>query len=185
MKPLPILGFLTMLTLATVASAQVEGPRRDDCSNVCRSISRCSETCYSGGTYITCGEYGVCDPDQDDDGIDDWYDNCDYNYNPPQNDCDGDGTGDICDNLNADYELQWGGQTCNIRTRSHIYGFDTTIYQEAYYEDASSCGAPPKYELWHEQTAECYFYTDRYACCVSAWGAALCSAYHQNDQCHY
>ena len=41
----------------------------------------------------------VC-ADPDGDGIPSLYDNCRFNYNPDQADCDGDGLGDACDSLN-------------------------------------------------------------------------------------
>lgn len=39
----------------------------------------------------------ACDPDDDNDGIDDEDDNCDTNGDPNQADADGDGMGDVCD----------------------------------------------------------------------------------------
>ncbi len=55
-------------------------------------------TAFDGDLYRLWIE--VCE-DTDEDGIDDVNDNCIVDYNPDQNDVDGDGIGNLCDSLNV------------------------------------------------------------------------------------
>lgn len=90
-----LMGFLAALG----AEAQI-----GNCSEVCTWNTPCATDCIDVTLFSTCGGYGVCydpPPDSDGDGITDSRDNCPRNHNPDQADCDGDGTGDVCDSFNG------------------------------------------------------------------------------------
>jgi hypothetical protein len=139
-KPLLLAVFLLLL-LVSAAEAQFE---ETDCFNICSSTSLCSTWCMLDGNEATCGDYEVCDPDPDGDGLYDSTDNCPLVYNPNQADCDGDWIGDVCDSVNATYSFA-EGRNCWIRNRLHLWGSDTTWYSEIRYSDVSSCGSPDKW----------------------------------------
>jgi len=58
------------------------------------------------GTYCECApqDQTLCS-DNDNDGVPRIEDNCPYDYNPSQADCDGDNRGDACDSDNATYTI--------------------------------------------------------------------------------
>jgi gliding motility-associated-like protein len=112
---------------ATLTTGMVDFGSFDNCEVVSMSISQTVFTCAdlgdstvaftvedgSGHTdtvYVTVtvtatngsdmdgdGLPDSCDPDDDNDGINDESDNCPETYNPNQEDRDGDGVGDVCD----------------------------------------------------------------------------------------
>ena len=65
-------------------------------------------------------EYCYPVPDEDDDGISDWEDNCRAVYNPDQNDTDGDGFGDLCDYICGDANSD---NNTNVADASYIINY--------------------------------------------------------------
>ena len=81
-------------------------------------VANCHDGCPNDPNKVSPGECGcgVPDEDQDLDFITDCVDNCPGIYNPAQQDCDGDGTGDACAILAgaADCNLNGIPDTCDI-----------------------------------------------------------------------
>lgn len=174
---------IALLAVAGAAQAQIEPPKATDCQWSCFNDSNCDRSCEYGGGWITCGDYGTCDYDPDNDGVSWPNDNCSYTYNPGQANCDGDSRGDACDAVDATYQLAEAG-TCWIRNRLHAWGSDTTNYVEGRYEDVSSCGAPDKWEKLLEDKRDCWWEYEPLDCCISKWGFNACLDY-QFNACHY
>ena len=63
---------------------------------------------YEDG-FIYTGD--VCDPDDDDDGVYDLIDNCQYDYNRDQSDIDSDGIGKC--------EMSYPAVNCNTHCKTH------------------------------------------------------------------
>ena len=158
-----------------------------DCSSTCTHQSDCSMDCVDGDLLNTCGGYGVCyiSPDFDNDGVLNYADNCEFNYNPNQADCDADGVGDVCDGENGNFYLVAAGP-CYIKSKSYLVYIRLTRYWEGLYRDRSSCSSPDEYRSEGSQGASCagVFWTS-WDCCLSRWGGAECSALLGNNQCHY
>lgn len=182
MKKILILTAAAVLVVLASTGAAV-AQSRTDCQYVCSTTSLCDQRCTENDVYITCGDYGVCDPDPDDDGILDWSDNCPRTYNPGQDDCDGDGIGDACDGQNGTYTLV-ESRTCWIRNRLHAWGSDTTSYLEGRYEDTSSCGSADIWKLLNEWKVSCIGEYDSFQCCIDTWGFQACWD-HQFNTCHF
>lgn len=188
MKRLCLLAFV-LLVLGTLLPATARAQGDLDCSTFCTWQSDCSLDCTDGELFTTCGAYGVCyqNPDDDNDGVYNSLDNCRYVYNPNQADCDGDGIGDACDSENADWRLVWAAP-CYIRNISHIYGYKQDRRWQGYYTDDSSCGNPDEYRYEDEQTQYCYgvySWSGSLICCYEKWGVAECDALLGNNQCSY
>jgi hypothetical protein len=167
---------------AVTANAQ-GGTSFTDCSITCNSTSLCTRSCTDGGINSTCGNYGVCNPDPDGDGLPYYMDNCPNNYNPDQADCDGDGRGNVCDSENAIYDLA-EIRYCWIRNRLHAWGSDSTRYTERRMHDISSCGAPDQWFEQGEELKNCVGLYDSSSCCLGSWGSTMCSLY-ASDTCHF
>lgn len=177
-RPYLLTGLLLLASVA--AHAQIEAT---DCAYTCNSESMCDRWCTDGGVESNCGNSGSCNPDPDADGLDYYMDNCPYNYNPDQADCDGDGWGDVCDSEDATYVIA-EARNCWIRNRLHAWGSDTTWYSEVRYHDTSTCGSADKWAKWTEDKRDCVGNYDTYSCCVSKWGAQSCYNYGIRT-CHF
>lgn len=155
--------------------------------STCASIS-CTDP--STGQVITCQTWGVYDySDPDCDGLDNPQDNCDYVANSNQADCDGDGTGDVCDSENANYQyVSSSARICYIDgynfydgdwDNSQVYAF-----WEAKYVDVSSCGAPDDWRSLGNETHWCYDEPFVYGCCVF-WFSYQCSQHYKLYSCQF
>ena len=176
--------------LALLALALLPGPVGaigGVCSEACNGSSRCFNPCSTdpeGTNWITCGEYGVCDPDYDDDGYYDWQDNCMNNYNPSQADCDGDGWGNACDWENGDFRVI-STSLCHIRGRVHLVYVDVRKTFDRLLRDRSACGSPDKWEQIDLEEHTCPP-MDAKSCCIFHYGTGgECDTYLNNNQCHY
>lgn len=179
LKPCLLVTALLLLTGAVAASAQPV----TDCSISCSSQSLCTRWCTENGGDSSCGNFGVCDPDPDGDGLDYGVDNCYNAYNPNQADCDGDFRGDVCDAEDGIFVFA-DSRDCWIRNRLHLWGSDTTLYSEARLVDTSSCNSPDKWVQLSEYKWDCVGQYSEYACCTSVWGSASCNSLAFNS-CHY
>lgn len=156
------------------------------CSQVCTSSSVCSESCTEDecGSWISCGQYGVCDGDPDDDG---WWgsDNCPFTYNPDQANCDGDAAGDVCDSENATYVASGPSQWCHIVGRSHFGYVDVQLQTEIPVHDASTCGSPDKWLIFDGPYKICSWPSTVWDCCAGYFGTTACATYLNNNLCHW
>src|SRR4029079_4440974 len=148
-----------------------------DCFYTCNSSSFCSSSCTDncGGTSH-CGQYGICDPDPDDDGYAEGSDNCPYTYNPNQANCDGDSAGDACDSLNANYSSGspiW----CHIVGRDHFGYVDVQLHYEVFQHDTSSCGAPDRWLNLEGPERACSWPMTQWECCFGLFGVDNCALF--------
>ena len=67
----------------------------------------------------------VCDPDDDNDGVDDGADNCPVDANAGQEDLDSDGLGDVCDPDDDNDGIDDGADNCPIDANAGQEDFDT------------------------------------------------------------
>jgi len=190
------LWMVIVLVLALWGSGAALAQSLDDCSIQCTSESSCSASClYDDDPYteendawITCGQYGVCDADPDDDFV---YgnDNCPYTYNPDQGDCDGDSIGNVCDSQNATWQPAEALHTCHIYDRRHVGSVDVTMVSEQLQIDVSNCYGGPyggsgiRWLRW-EIRGVCYgLWPEEWDCCVSFFGFSQCVNYFGRNSC--
>ena len=116
----------------------------------------CDTSCTrAGGLSSTCGQFaGNPANDLDGDGVVNTSDNCLCTPNSNQADCDGDGTGNVCDSENANYQLV-SNERCWIDRDVHVVYYDLEDYWERRYVDFGSCGAADKYVRYRYNTAHC------------------------------
>lgn len=188
MKKLP-LALILVLPILALTEPPVSA-EDDSCELTCTSSSPCWTECMEDpkgeGPPITCGEWGVCDADPDGDGLVDIYDNCPASYNPGQEDCDGDGTGDVCDPENGDFYAV-SIQPCFIRSRLHFGWYEQNRYWEGLYRDRSACNSPEEYRFVGDETGNCTAWSyDEFGCCMNLWNDGWqCNNILDNNTCHY
>lgn len=173
---------LAMLTaIASPQQAEAQGPF--DCSVLCGPSADCGQTCEDEGQVIDCYQYGVCEPDPDDDGVSTGADNCPLTFNPDQANCDSDGIGDACDGENGIYQQVGFSSMCWIRQRTHLWGTDATEFTEARLEDISNCGSPDKWQRFEGFKGSCFGEFNSGECCKLYFGQSPCLYYGLN-RCH-
>jgi hypothetical protein len=177
-------GVLLLSALLSLPTALTAQSCFTDCVNLCDSSSYCSNACTSDcDTPSTCGEYGMCNPDPDGDGLT-WNDNCPYSYNPYQADCDGDGSGDACDSQNAIYSpISGSSRDCVIIGRTHVGYVDVQMHVETNFTDVSTCGSPDHWFSFELPRYTCYL-TSLSSCCASYYGFSECLYNLNNNTCH-
>ena len=97
-------------SLESQICAETHWACRDSCGDLAQNYwewNQCLNSCEA--TYFECISQ---DPDIDDDGVLTTVDNCPFNTNPDQADCDGDGVGNICDLQNGIFDHFF--RVCNI-----------------------------------------------------------------------
>lgn len=141
-----------------------------------------------------CG--GGCGPseDYDCDGVANSVDNCTDNYNPGQQDCDGDGIGDACDSLNGVFQAASSVQTCMTDKDVHLDEDDWEHHVEQEMTDVSACNAPNFWNRWIRWRDTCPTYFDEFKCCIKTIGNSItevgdsnslwCGSKRNQDFCH-
>jgi len=179
------------------ASAKVLDPCQLDCM---LGLTSCYQSCAGD---LSCEDW--CQDDYDDcligcpfadvdhDGVQNYYDNCIEDANADQANCDGDSWGDVCDSLNAIYQVIISDQTCMTDKDSHLAYFTFEHHVEKKERDVSSCGAPDRWSRRIREDNDCVNISD-FLCCIglddsiSAVGdstAYWCdSAVRNIDYCH-
>ena len=119
-----------------------------------------------------CG--GGCGPweDYDCDGVSNFSDNCNEDYNPGQQDCDGDGRGNVCDVINGVFQATGPVKTCMTDKDDHVIYFTFEHHVEQRQVDVSSCGSPDRWNRWVRSDTECFNLTD-WNCCANGIGASI------------
>jgi hypothetical protein len=111
--------------------------------------------------------------DSDLDGIPNGSDNCPSVANANQADCDGDGIGDVCDTLNANYQPATADHTCwtakTMSTHNIPYFEDRVEHRE---HDVSSCHAADRWVMHSAGSASCNGKTD-FDCCDGGLGTLI------------
>lgn len=174
----------------------------DDCSVVCSLQTACNAACMldddpfteMDDTWTTCGQYGVCDIDIDDDLV---YsnDNCPNTYNPGQGDCDGDSIGDACDSQNAIWQPADAPYTCYISSLTLNTTTEVTRVTEQLLIDVSNCygtsygGLGIAWLRW-EARGSCPWVSNSWGigpddrdCCEHWFGYSECQSHFGNNTC--
>lgn len=185
--PVLVAGFALVLGAGPAAALPTY------CNVECNSQSCCQQACTDPETFeiITCQEWGSCYfSDLDCDSRLNIDDNCDYIPNYDQDDCDGDGSGDVCDSQNATYQyVSNSARVCRIQGFSYYtgsgWGSQVERYWEGTFEDVSSCGASDIYEQVNLDWEICEDESDPFWCCYEWFGYSQCSAYYNFSDCRY
>lgn len=118
---------------------------------------------------IMCGSPcgGGCGPfdDYDCDGVNNITDNCTDDYNPGQQNCDGDAVGDACDGSNGIFQPSGPVDTCMTDKDDHFVYITFEHHVEQLMVDVSSCGSPPHWNRWVRMDNDCIGLGD-FDCCI-------------------
>jgi hypothetical protein len=164
-----LLGYNRTLrqTHAEVVAAFVPGQPDEPAKSPIRRITANIE-CNS-----PCG--GGCLPSQDYDcdGVANSIDNCTDNYNPGQQDCDGDSWGDVCDFTDGIFQPSGPVDTCMTDKDAHFGYNEFEHHVEQRLVDVSACSSPDQWDNWIRTYGYCdYTYSDA-DCCDEAIGTSI------------
>jgi len=148
----------------------------DPCINACRMANMaCIRDCAhdpNGGDCGCAGDFTACSlecpaADTDADGVPNAADNCPDVANPNQANCDGDGFGDACDSLNANYQPVTGDHTCWTDKDTHVPLLYITFENHVEHRDhdVSNCHAPDRWIGHVAQSNDCVNLNDK-TCCL-------------------
>lgn len=124
---------------------------------------QCDSPCGGG-----CGLYD----DYDCDGVNNSIDNCTDDYNPGQEDCDGDGYGDVCDAVDGVFQASGSESTCMTDKDDHVTYITFEHHVEQRLVDVSSCNSPDRWDRWVRSDADCYNLSDS-QCCKDGIGTSI------------
>lgn len=175
---------ILMVSLVALAASAAAVQAIGYCSNLCDSSAYCGQSCLDDyDQFTTCEAYGSCNPDIDSDGVP-WYaDNCQGTYNPGQEDCDGDGAGNLCDSSNGTFVPVSGSpRKCQIVGRTPFGYVDVRMRYNTELTDVSACGSPNRCTATDDNEHSC-FSSSEWDCCVAYYGAYDCFYYLNNNTC--
>lgn len=163
---------LAVFVLAILAASPAAAQSCYQCSQ-----SSCDMSCeYCAGWYeqdgscsltewTTCAEWwGLPATDYDSDGVSNGNDNCLCTANSSQVDCDGDGAGNACDSVNANYVYSHD-ELCMIDKDNHWLYYELERHYDRVYVDNSSCHAPPTYDTYEDPNSAWCYNISTYDCC--------------------
>jgi hypothetical protein len=140
--------------------------------------NQCRNSCEA--TYLDCISQL---PDIDDDGVLTTVDNCPFNPNPEQSDCDSDGVGNICDPTNGIF-ASGSSSICYLDDDGPNIGyFRFETYADVQYHDTSACNSP---NFLRKELISSDHYVGTASprqYCDSQYGTVVCNQYFRNDQC--
>lgn len=153
----------------------------DPCLTACRQENQvCTRECALSPDGSDCGcaqqlaacQLGCPSGDSDGDGVLNGVDNCPSNANSNQADCDGDGLGNVCDALNANYQPVTSDHTCWTDKDSHLgflyFTFENHVQHKEH--DVSSCHAPDRFVGRVAASNRCFNISD-FDCCFGLRGS--------------
>lgn len=153
---------------AVEASEATLGTCERDCM---RDFMQCVRGCIGeGGCEAACEEEvlycrGSCpNGDVDGDGVINSQDNCVFDWNAGQADCDGDNRGDVCDNFNGNYQRATSDATCMTDKDNHTFYFTFEHHVQWRERDVSSCGGPDRWKRRIRVDNDCFNISDRNCC---------------------
>ena len=154
---------------------------RDSCSDPAQNYwewNNCLNSCET--EYLGCISQL---PDIDDDGVLTTVDNCPFNPNPDQVDCDSDGVGNVCDPQNGIF-VRGSGTLCYLDDDGPNFGyFRFETYSDFQYHDTSACNSPNFLRKELVNREQVFGTTTPWQYCVSQFGTAVCNQYFRHDQC--
>jgi len=170
-------SLLTLLAAVVCAILFTSVAAAQDCGQCYGSSLSCDTPCWvcmggdtiDGGCsnmeWITCGQArGNPENDLDSDGVDNSVDNCTCTANASQANCDGDGFGDACDSVNANYVYSHD-ELCMIDRDTHFGYFELERHFDRVYVDTSSCHAPNTYDTYEDPNSAWCYNISTYDCC--------------------
>jgi hypothetical protein len=158
---LPLILFVLLLAWAAPGAAQPA------CQGFCNPLVPCLMTCTTH-IYTNCLAYnGICNRDEDGDGVDITVDNCQSTYNPNQANCDGDGPGDVCDSLNGIFVATGNKIACATDIDHHLVYYTAEVKYQQKYVDTSACQSADR---WNHFTYDsyCTYGWDEWDCCLES-----------------
>lgn len=93
-------------------------------------------------------------------------DNCPQKFNWGQEDCDGDGYGNVCDGSNGIFQPSGSVKTCMTDKDDHVTYKTFEHHVEQRLVDVSSCGSPDRWDRWIRMDNDCVGISDSDCC----WG---------------
>jgi hypothetical protein len=160
-------------SLRDATGAETQAKAIDQCQLDCmQSFISCYQSCVGD---LSCEDWcrddnyscllGCPFADVDHDGVQNYYDNCIEDANADQANCDGDSWGDVCDSLNALYQVVIPDQTCMTDKDTHFPYFTFEHHVEKKEHDVSSCGAPDRWSRRIREDNDCINISD-FQCCI-------------------
>ncbi|HEV8580799.1 MAG TPA: thrombospondin type 3 repeat-containing protein [Thermoanaerobaculia bacterium] len=164
---------ILLTSLIILCSLLSPGVARATCQDDCgASYHECSISCGGNCDQLCLDDYNYCMNncqywDTDGDGVLDGSDNCPSTANSNQADCDGDGSGNVCDSLNGNFVPSGSQSVCASDRDDHVWGYTIEVTYQQTYVDTSSCFSPPRNKHF-VYTSYCTFTLNEYSCCQGA-----------------